>query len=171
MRVAFGLMLSAVACMGEAYSQVQSQVTLSDAPIYVRSETGQVLDKECRGLFFGDVVATQGDAQLTSDKLTLVGSRPAGRDAGCETDRLIAEANVFYITPKLRIRADRAEYDQTSEVITFTGEVILRNTEGSVIRGTSLVYSLREEKARITAGDKPIEMIIPPSGRSRSASN
>ena len=165
MRVAFGLVLAALTSGGDAYSQVRSPIVSSDEPIYVQSRAGELLRNECRGVYLGDVIATQGKSRLTTDKLTLLGSQPAGPAGDCETDRFIAEANVLYTTPELRIRADRAVYDQTAEIITFTGKVSLRNANGSVMQGTVLVYSIADGKASITAGAGPIETTIQPSKR------
>lgn len=162
-RFALGVALAALAGSGNAYAQIAQ----SDAPIHVRAKTGELLRNECTGLYVGDVIATQANAQLKTDKLTLLGSRQGGGDAECEADRLIAEANVLYTTPKLQIRGDRAEYDRRLELITFTGDVFLRSSDGGVMHGTSLIYHLADERARITADDRPVEMIISPSRRDR----
>jgi lipopolysaccharide export system protein LptA len=162
---AIGVILAVMAGAGPAHAQIER----SDAPIRVESKTNDVLRGECRAVYEGEVVATQGTARLTTDKLTLQGSRPDGRSGRCEDDRLIAEGNVIYAIPGLRIRGDRAEYDLAVESITFTGDVILAGDDGSLMRGTSLVYSLADERARVTAGDKRVEMIIDPSKRSTVA--
>ena len=158
-RLWLGLVLAGLAGAGNAYAQL----TQSDAPLYARAKTVEILRNECKSLYVGDVIATQANAQLTTDKLTLLGSRQGGRDSECEADRVIAEANVLYTTPKLQIRGDRAEFDRTLDAITFTGDVVLKSSDGSLMRGTSLIYHLADEHARIAAGDDRVEMILKPS--------
>ena len=162
-RFTLGLVVVGMAGAGPAHAQLAS----SDAPILVESQIGDLLRSECKGVYEGDVVATQSGARLTTDKLILQGSRPDSRSPQCEIERVIAEANVIYATPNLRIRSERAEYDRILDAITFTGNVILTGEDGSLMSGASLVYTLADERARIAAGDKPVEMIITPSRRDR----
>jgi lipopolysaccharide transport protein LptA len=158
---AIGAVLAVMAGAGPAHAQIER----GDAPFRVESKTNDILRGECRSVYEGEVVATQGTARLTTDKMVIQGSRSDSRSGQCQADRLIAEGNVVYVTPGLRIRGDRAEYDRAVESVTFTGDVILGSDDGSLMRGTSLVYSLADDRARITAGDKRVEMIIDPSKR------
>ena len=93
-----------------------AQIGNSDAPVEVTSRQGEYLQNEGRGVYTGDVVATQGDSQIKTDKLTVLCSRDAAapdasENNSCEMEKLIAEGRVFYIAPDVRIRGDRAEYE------------------------------------------------------------
>ena len=101
-----------------------------DSPIFVESDKLDGFQADGRAIYTGNVRATQGDSQLTTDKLTAVCSRaaaPAGQSAAdqpCEEIRqLIAESNVLFIAPRLQIRGDRAEYDYPTDTITITGDL------------------------------------------------
>jgi len=142
-----------------------AQIGNSDAPVEVTSRQGEYLQNEGRGVYTGDVVATQGDSQIKTDKLTVLCSRDAtapdaSENNSCEMEKLIAEGRVFYIAPDVRIRGDRAEYDFPTDTITITGDVILSRGEDGVVRGTNVVYSIGNGRTVITAGDKRVVTVF-----------
>jgi lipopolysaccharide export system protein LptA len=73
-----------------------------------------------------------------------------------ELEVLVAEGNVFYSAPDVRIRGSKAEYDFPSDTITITGDVILSRGEDGVVRGTRVIYSIGEGRTVITAGEKRV---------------
>jgi lipopolysaccharide export system protein LptA len=127
------------------------------------SDKSEYLQNEGRGVYTGNVVATQGESKITTDKLTFVCSKttPAGGgEAQCdEIEILIAEGKVFYLAPDVRIRGDRAQYDFPSDTITITGDVILSRGEDGVVRGTNVVYSIGEGRTIITAGKNRVTSV------------
>ena len=158
---------------GTAHAQLAAQ---SDAPIFVESDTFDFFQTDGRGVYTGNVRATQGESQLTTDKLTAVCSRaaaPAGQAASeqpCEEIRqLIAENNVLFTAPRLQIRGDRAEYDYPTDTITITGDVILRRDEDAVIRGKKVVYQVAAGLANISAGGDRVQGILTPQPRKSTA--
>ncbi len=156
-----------------AHAQLGGQ---GDAPIFVESDTFDFFQTDGRGVYTGNVRATQGDSQLTTDKLTAVCSRaavPRGQTASdqpCEEIRqLVAESNVLFTAPRLQIRGDRAEYDYPTDTITITGDVIMRRDEEAVIRGTKVVYQVAAGLANISAGSNRVQGILTPQQRNRPA--
>lgn len=139
-----------------------AQIGQSDAPVEITSQQGEYLQNEGRGVYTGNVVATQGESRITADKLTVICSKgPPGSAAGAspscdELEVLVAEGNVFYMAPDVRIRGAKAEYDFPSDTITITGDVILSRGEDGVVRGTRVVYSIGEGRTVITAGEKRV---------------
>jgi lipopolysaccharide export system protein LptA len=75
---------------------------------------------------------------------------------------MIAEGNVLYVAPDIKIRGDRAEYDYAADTITITGDVISSRGDEGVVRGTKIVYSVGEGRVKVTAGDKRVYAIITP---------
>ena len=143
----------------------EAQLARSDEAVQIQALAGELMQRQCEGRYTGDVVATQGAARMTSDTLILIGTRAASSAAGageCEADRLIAEGRVRYTAPRLRIGADRGEYDRASDTITFTGDVIMTSGDRGVMRGSKAVYSVADETTRVTADGKPVRMIITP---------
>ncbi len=143
-----------------------------DAPVIVKSTTFDFFQAEGRSVYSGNVVATQGESQLTTDKLTAVCSRAApppgqtANDQPCEEIRqLIAENNVLYTAPKMKISGDRAEYDYPSDTITITGDVILSRENEAMIRGNKVVYQVSAGLANISAGSGRVTGILQPQSR------
>jgi lipopolysaccharide export system protein LptA len=138
-----------------------AQIGKSDAPVEITSQQGEYLQNEGRGVYTGNVVASQGDSRITTDKLTVICSKTpaAGANAAPSCDELevlVAEGNVYYMAPDVRIRGSKAEYDFPSDTITITGDVILSRGEDGVVRGTRVVYSIGEGRTIITAGEKRV---------------
>ena len=49
-----------------------AQIGQSDAPLEIVSDKSEYLQNEGRGVYTGNVVATQGESKITTDKLTFV---------------------------------------------------------------------------------------------------
>lgn len=145
--------------------------------VFLESDTFDFFQTEGRSVYTGNVRATQGDSQLTTDKLTAICSRaapPPGQTAGdqpCEEIRqLVAENNVLFTAPRLQIKGDRAEYDYPTDTITITGDVIMRRDEEAVVRGTKVVYQVAAGLANISAGSGRVQGILTPQrGSNRPA--
>jgi len=162
-RLAVGIVAAAGAVMAAA--PAHAQIGKSDAPVEVTSRQGEYLQNEGRGVYTGDVVATQGDSRITTDKLTVLCARQTGgpgatEDTSCEMEKLIAEGRVYYMAPDVRIRGDRAEYDFPTDTITITGDVILSRGEDGVVRGTTVKYSIGEGRTVITAGTNRVTTVF-----------
>jgi len=158
------LVVPAVVAVAVVALPALAQIGQRDAPIEITSAQSEYLQNEGRGVYTGNVVATQGDAQIKTDKLTAVCSKgPAGANGepSCdELEQLIAEGSVYYMAPDVRIRGDRAQYDFPSDTITITGEVILSRGEDGVVKGTRVVYSIAEGRTVITAGEKRVVTVF-----------
>ena len=161
----YALALAAsVASMTFLAGAANAQIGQSDAPIEITSDRSEYLQNEGRGVYLGNVVATQGENKITTDKLTFICSKSApasGGSAQCDAiEVLIAEGKVFYIAPDVRIRGDRAQYDFPTDTITITGDVILSRGEDGVVRGTNVVYSIGEGRTIITAGKNRVTSVF-----------
>jgi lipopolysaccharide export system protein LptA len=150
-----------------------AQIGRGDAPVEITSKQGEYLQNEGRGVYTGDVVATQGDSRITTDKLTVVcttAAPAAGEEAACEAmEQLLAEGRVYYTAPDVKIRGDRAQYDYPSDTITITGDVILSRGNEGVVRGTQVVYKVSEGRTVITAGSNRVTSIFTPAKREPGA--
>jgi lipopolysaccharide export system protein LptA len=152
---------AAAAFISLAGAPAFAQIGQSDAPVEITSQQGEYLQNEGRGVYTGNVVATQGESQIKTDKLTVICSKSPEQGGGAapscdELEVLVAEGNVFYSAPDVRIRGSKAEYDFPSDTITITGDVILSRGEDGVVRGTRVIYSIGEGRTVITAGEKRV---------------
>ena len=149
-----------------------AQIGRGDAPVEITSKQGEDLQTQGRGVYTGDVVATQGESRITTDKLTVICSKStpaAGEEPVCEAmEELIAEGSVYYAAPDVKIRGDRAQYDYPSDTITITGDVILSRGNEGVVRGTQVVYKVGEGRTVITAGTKRVTTIFTPASKRNS---
>ena len=148
---------------------LHAQIGSSGSAVEVEADNLEYFQSDGRAVYTGNVRATQGQAQITTDKLTAVcslGSAPAGQSQTgqpCEEIRqLVAESNVLYTTPDLRIRGDRAEYDYPTDTITITGDVIMTRGNEAVMRGTRIVYNVGQGVSRMTAGNERVNTILTP---------
>jgi lipopolysaccharide export system protein LptA len=139
------------------------QINKQGGPIEVGADKAEAMTDQGRYIYTKNVVVTQGDARLKTDKLTIVctvtpapvgaaGSRSSGQ-ACDEMQSLVAEGSVYYLTPDGKIRGDRAVYDYAAKVITVTGDVILSRDDGSVVNGTQLIYEVDAGKAVMTSSN------------------
>jgi lipopolysaccharide export system protein LptA len=164
--------LACLALVIAAPSPAAGQIANSDDPIEVTARRTDYFRDEGRVVYTEDVRAVQGETEITADKLTVVCVRnPPQRgepaDPSCnEIEKIIADGDVLFSTPREKIRGTQAEYDYTRDVITITGDVILSNGEG-VARGARLIYSVNDGRATITAGDRgQVTSIFTPRSRS-----
>jgi lipopolysaccharide export system protein LptA len=153
--------MAALACLS---MPAHAQIGQSDAPIEITSAQSEYLQNEGRGVYTGNVIATQGDAQIKTDRLTAICAKgPPGSDGAPTCDdleQLIAEGQVFYMAPDVRIRGDRAQYDFPTDTITITGDVILSRGDDGVVKGTRVVYSIGEGRTVITAGTQRVVTVF-----------
>lgn len=169
----FSGLAGGLAAMVLACGAAQAQIGRSDAPIEIDADEAEYLQNEGRGVWTGNVVAIQADSRITTNKLTMICTRTAaapGEDSACETiEKLIAEGNVFFSAPDVKIKGDRAQYDYPTDTITITGDVILSRGSEGVVRGKQVVYQVSEGRTVITAGSDRVTSIFTPAPRNPSA--
>ena len=153
----------------------QAQIGRGDAPVEITSAEGVYLQNEGRFVYTGTVVAAQADSRIATDRLTVTCTRvPAAAGSNAEPacdamEKMIAEGNVYYTAPEVKIRGDRAEYDYPTDTITITGDVILSRGAEGVVRGTSVVYNVAQGRTTITAGTGRVLSIFTPAKKTPAA--
>jgi lipopolysaccharide export system protein LptA len=160
MKLLFAGIALAAATLGA--SPACAQINKQGGPIEVTASGSlEARTDEGRSIYTKDVVVTQGDARLKTDKLTVICAKAApdpkasrGANPSCgEVTSLIAEGAVYYLTPDGKIRGDRAVYDYAAKIITVTGDVILSREDGSVVNGTQLIYNVDAGRATMTGSN------------------
>jgi lipopolysaccharide export system protein LptA len=160
-----GRLALVAALAGLLAGAAHAQIGRSDAPVEITSDDFVYLQNEGRGVYTGTVVVTQGDSRINADKLTATCLRGPGAEVRetCEIEKMVAESNVYYTAPDVKIRGDKAEYNFTTKTITITGDVILSRGADGVVRGTSVVYNVDEGRTTITAGTGRVMSIFTPA--------
>lgn len=170
----------ALGLSGVAIAPAHAQIAQQGGPIEVNADALEALTNEGRYIYTKNVDAVQGDARLKSDKLTVIcDAAPAdpkaqARDRAAQScgggvRTLIAEGNVYYLTPDGRIKGDRAEYDYSTKVITITGNVVLARGSESVVNGRKLIYEVDAGRATMTNDGGRVTSFFTPQKTDKAA--
>lgn len=146
-----------------------AQLSSQGGPIQVDADNGEILDREKKAIYYGNVDVIQGDARLRSDRIEVIyagggeGSGLGGSFGDLQT--IIATGDVFYVTPDFKARGDRGVYNAIDGTITLTGSVIV-NRGDDVAEGDQLVLMLDEGRSVISADDsgRVRTVIVPEEG-------
>ncbi|MDB5471276.1 MAG: hypothetical protein JWR84_2836 [Caulobacter sp.] len=152
---------------GGAFAQIAPR---SNAPLDIAADQQEVLTQECRSIWKGDVEAMQAKTRLRAQTVNVYAAK---KGDGCgETERLVAEGDVYYVQPDRRIRAKHAVYTARDEVIVLTGDVVVVQGE-NVARAERVVINLQTGQSQLFAGTKGrgsknrVRAVLFPAGKSQ----
>ena len=135
-----------------------AQLSGQRGPIQIEADQLDFIDSEARAVYIGNVDAIQGDARIRAERLTIYfeqrsedgsSATALGGNVG-DVQRLVAEGEVYYLTPSERPRGDRGVYDYEADTITLTGNVTVTRGE-NVIAGDQLVVDLANGRSTVTS--------------------
>jgi lipopolysaccharide export system protein LptA len=173
--------LAAAALMAAA-APASAQVSENGGPISYSADNLQYFDGDHRLVLTGNVDIVQNDARLRANQITLfftraapaAGATPAQAAASSaangglgsgDIDRMLAEGDVYYVRPQQSARGDHADYETSSDSVTFTGNVVVASEE-NVIRGETLVLQIgtRQTTIRPQNGQRVRGVFVPRHG-------
>jgi lipopolysaccharide export system protein LptA len=134
---------------GAAHAQLD---TRSTAPIDTTADEMEVVNSQCLVIFRGAAEAMQGKSRLRAHTISVY-SRPKGASANGQpncggTDRIVADGEVYFVTPDQNARGDHAVYTSASDQIVMTGNVIV--VQGNnVARGDRLTIHVATKAAKL----------------------
>ncbi|MEM9668307.1 MAG: LptA/OstA family protein [Pseudomonadota bacterium] len=137
-----------------------AQLSPDGGPIQVNADRLDVFEKENRAVYVGNVDVLQASARLRSDRLTInfKGDEESeeGREGGLgggfnSPDTMVAEGDVFYVTPDLRARGDKGVYTAASDTVVFTGNVIISRGE-DIAQGECLTLRISAGQSTLGCG-------------------
>ncbi|MDD2733510.1 MAG: lipopolysaccharide transport periplasmic protein LptA [Desulfuromonadaceae bacterium] len=138
----------------------------STLPITVKSNEMNADNKGKTAVFFGKVVAKQGDITILSDKLVV-----SYAEKGGEVEKVEAFGNVRIIQQNRTGFSDQAVYENSTGRIVMTGSP--RVVQGDDrISGKVITYFVDEEKSYVTSDGDPkarVEAVINPAARKNNA--
>jgi lipopolysaccharide export system protein LptA len=166
--------LCSLACLPVGAQQIQSHVTTQPSSQPAKSASGVTFSK-CDskapigvdadsfagdfntkiGSYIGNVVATQSNCKLRSDKMdvNIVESKP---------NKIFAHGNVVFATTSGTATGDEGLYDLNDPpTVTLSGKVVLTK-EKNVMRGTLLVIDVNTGIAHLTAKGDRVKSILNP---------
>ncbi|MFN4185779.1 MAG: LptA/OstA family protein [Hyphomonas sp.] len=162
----FGLMTGA-----PAFAQISSE----GGPIYINSERTESLERERKVLLVGNVDIRQGTARLRADTVTILFAGQQGDVPGAQgvaggfgqVESILAEGNVYYVTPELKAKGDRGTYELATDTITMTGNVALMR-DRDVAEGQTLRMEVTNRRTTLEGGGGRTRMVIDPESQPQS---
>jgi len=166
---------AAVLFAGAAHAQ-----TFSDAfagfgsndgePIDIEASELRVEDNNSTATFVGDVVVTQGETSLKTQRLKVfyIGSgAQQTQDSAVQQriSRLEAAGGVYISSKDQTARGDAASFDMTREVMVMTGKEVVLSQGPNVVVGNKLTVNLKTGQANLSAGSGGVSGQSGGSGR------
>ncbi|MFN7180955.1 LptA/OstA family protein [Hyphomonas sp.] len=148
-----------------------AQISSEGGPIYINSARTESLENERKVLLVGNVDIQQGTARLRADRVTvLFAPRASGGNASGSSimggfgqiENIVAEGNVYYVTPEIKAKGDRGVYELATDTITMTGNVALMR-ERDVAEGQTLRMEVKNRRTTLEGGNGRTRMVIDPS--------
>ncbi|HAY06103.1 MAG TPA: LptA/OstA family protein [Hyphomonas sp.] len=147
-----------------------AQISSEGGPIYINSSRTESLENERKVLLVGNVDIQQGTARLRADRVTvLFAPRASGGNANGgimggfgQIENIVAEGNVYYVTPEIKAKGDRGVYELATDTITMTGNVALMR-ERDVAEGQTLKMEVKNRRTTLEGGNGRTRMVIDPS--------
>ncbi|MCP5381180.1 MAG: OstA family protein [Kordiimonadaceae bacterium] len=101
-------------------------------PVDISADRLEVKQKENIALFTGNVVVTQDDMSLVSDRITVFYQGERDENNSSSISRLDASGNVTLTSPTETIKSTWGVYDFTEKIITLGGNVEFNNSDGQI---------------------------------------
>jgi len=113
----------------------------SSKKIDITSNTLKIMPKERKAIFKENVVATQDDTVLTSDKMTVFYHDDEGKKrTGNRLSIIDTEGDVKLTMPDKKALAEHGKFDVDRGIIIMTKNVRLLQGEGKLAGGEKLIY-------------------------------
>ena len=162
----------------------------SKEPVKIDAASLQVVDKEQKAIYSGDVVAIQGATTLRCSRLTVFYTQ--GKDkkddkakddkikddkvaeattppaTGSSIKRLECDGPVSVVSSSQTATGDHGTFEADRELVTLTGNVVLADCE-NVQRGDKLVYNTKTGIANVTNnGNRRVQGVFTPGSDEKS---
>ena len=155
------LIAAAVAALGAAAPAAAQFAQNSKAPIAADADHLEHVGSQCLSTYQGNVEAQQDTARLRTDVLRIYQAKTSkgsgSTDCG-DIVRIEADGSVYYVTPRQRVKGDKAVYEAGSGTITVTGDVVAVQDK-NVMRGDRMVINVNtgdgQMEANATGRNKP----------------
>ena len=131
----------------------------ADRAVYIGGQTD----------LFGDVVVTQDGATIYSDTMNIFRSEATSEADGSlqlgEVNKIIATDNFRYKTAENDVTGNRGVYERDKNLITVTGDVLVKQPGGNTAKTDKLTYNTITETIRFSGNCQGRD--CGPGGRTR----
>ncbi|WP_138380624.1 LptA/OstA family protein [Luteithermobacter gelatinilyticus] len=110
-------------------------------PVDISADKLEVRQKENIAVFAGNVMVTQGDMTMTSDRITVFYEPQENGELSSAITRLDSSGNVVLKSPTEEITSTWGVYDLSERIITLGGKVVLKREDG-VLQGKRLQLNI-----------------------------
>ncbi len=151
----------------------------SKEPVKIDAGSLQVLDKEQKAIYKGDVVAVQGQTTLRCSTLTVFYMQQKDKANAPKADtaqggnaikKLNCDGPVSVVSTTQTATGDYGVFDAEHDLVTLTGNVVLADCE-NVQQGDKLVYNTKTGIANVTnAGNRRVQGVFTPGSQEKSDS-
>jgi len=101
-------------------------------PVDISADRLEVKQQENIALFTGNVVVSQDDMSLVSDRITVFYQGDRAENSSSSISRLDASGNVVMTSPTETIKSTWGVYDFAEKIITLGGNVEFNNADGQI---------------------------------------
>ncbi len=130
MLAAFGILaLSLTNTVAQVSSLKEHDV---ENPVDISADRLEVKQQENIALFTGNVVVSQSDMSLVSDRITVFYQGERDENNTASISRLDASGNVVMTSPTETIKSTWGVYDFAERIITLGGDVVFSNSDGQI---------------------------------------
>jgi lipopolysaccharide export system protein LptA len=99
----------------------------------------------------------QGGSRVTSNEMIIYRAKAKKNETDGPSKSLKlgaitqidAKGRFVYTTPERRLTGNRGVYDRAKNIITVTGNVELKQSDGTVVTGEKLVYDMDKKSAKV----------------------
>jgi lipopolysaccharide export system protein LptA len=151
--------------------------TNSKEPIQIEAKQLDVLDKDGKAIYSGDVVAVQGKSTLRCSRLVIFYEQSDGAGKGAEKPvkaaansnggksikRLECSGPVSMVSETQTATGDFGVYEAATEIVTLTGKEVVLADGPNIQNGTKLVYNSQTGVAVVTGEGRVGGIFIPGS--------
>lgn len=123
----------------------------SQEPIQIEARELEVEDKTNSATFKGDVVVSQGETQLKTQRLRVFYDGSAGGNVQQQISRLEASGRVYISSKDQTATGDQASFDMQRQVMVMTGKEVVLSQGPNVVVGNRLTVNLKTGKADLQA--------------------
>ncbi len=146
-----------------------------EEPIQIEAEELEVQDKTNSAVFSGDVVVTQGNATMKTQRLIVTYDGKAGANTeGVQQriKRLEAAGRVYISARDQTATGDQASFDMDRQVMVMTGREVVLSQGPNVVVGSRLTVDLKTGKADLEAPKSGrVKVLIQPNSLKNAPGN
>jgi len=144
--------LTLCAISGPAISQstIPSSEDNASLPVEATADNLQVNNSENSAVFSGNAKVIQGMLDLQANTITVF-----FEDGAQNIKSVTAIGQVKFTNGQETAKAKKAQFDVASQVVTFTGSVVLRQTQ-TILTGNKLTYNITTGRSQMSGNVKTV---------------